>query len=405
MNRHRRSGFAAISLAIFGAPIFGSPIVAQSFVVDAANGPGANFVDIAAAITAVPDGATLLVRTGTYAPFTLQAKGLTILADPGTQVTGTTEILDTLPNQAVIVRGMEVDITAGDRQAILLQNCAGPVLLEGLTTPSTLPPYVIFGLFFYIPVGLRAANCDQVILRDSTLTGVALNASNTVVESCLLRGGDEVPISGNGSPPSAIAGLHIQSSSVEIVGNSLIIGGNAAAPSLHAVGIHASLSSVNVRSGTVSSGISPTSQISTPILISQSLVVVDPAVSLTGIAPTIFPAPTRLPLAETTSAGAPVGGAMQAQVASTSPTAAALFLSLPNAGSTAFPGIEGYSWLAPSTLSLEAIGTATAGAPLSTTVPVPNNAALRGFAIAWQALLVAGNGELKLSNPSLAIVR
>ena len=39
-----------------------SALVAQTYVVDAANGPGSQFTDLPTAVAAVPDGATLLVR-------------------------------------------------------------------------------------------------------------------------------------------------------------------------------------------------------------------------------------------------------------------------------------------------------------------------------------------------------
>ena len=37
---------------------------AQTFIVDASNGPNANFTSIVAAVSAVPDGATLVVLAG-----------------------------------------------------------------------------------------------------------------------------------------------------------------------------------------------------------------------------------------------------------------------------------------------------------------------------------------------------
>ena len=58
--------------------------LAQTFVVDVANGPGTNFTSIATAISAVPDGATLLVRPGVYAEaIRIDGKGLKILGGPG----------------------------------------------------------------------------------------------------------------------------------------------------------------------------------------------------------------------------------------------------------------------------------------------------------------------------------
>jgi len=55
------------------------PIRAQTFIVDAANGPGTNFTDIATAAATVPDGAVLEVRAGNYGSFAITSKGLTVL--------------------------------------------------------------------------------------------------------------------------------------------------------------------------------------------------------------------------------------------------------------------------------------------------------------------------------------
>lgn len=48
------------------------------WIVDAANGPGTNFTDLPAAIQAAASGDTVLVRSGTYAPFAVAGKALTI---------------------------------------------------------------------------------------------------------------------------------------------------------------------------------------------------------------------------------------------------------------------------------------------------------------------------------------
>ena len=62
-------------LALLLSLVFPAAAPAQTFVVDAANGPGTNFTDLLTASTTVPDGATLLVRPGHYASLVADAKG------------------------------------------------------------------------------------------------------------------------------------------------------------------------------------------------------------------------------------------------------------------------------------------------------------------------------------------
>ena len=69
-------------------PTFASAAMAQTYVVDAANGPGTHFTDIPAAVAAVPDGAVLEVRLGAYSPFTIAGKGLSVLFGSGATVSG-----------------------------------------------------------------------------------------------------------------------------------------------------------------------------------------------------------------------------------------------------------------------------------------------------------------------------
>ncbi|MCI0585813.1 MAG: hypothetical protein L0323_03110 [Planctomycetes bacterium] len=56
-------------------------LLQQVWVVDDDGGPGVNFTDLPPAIAAAADGDTLLVRAGSYTPFTLSGKGLRILGE------------------------------------------------------------------------------------------------------------------------------------------------------------------------------------------------------------------------------------------------------------------------------------------------------------------------------------
>ncbi|HEX6812687.1 MAG TPA: hypothetical protein VF384_13755, partial [Planctomycetota bacterium] len=108
----------------------------QTYVVDAAGGPAANFTSIAAAVAAVPDGSVLVVRSGTYAGFTIDNKGLTVLADPGVvmQSLQSIAIQNTTATQGVVLRNLVLS------DGISCTSCAGPVLLDEIRPgmhPST----------------------------------------------------------------------------------------------------------------------------------------------------------------------------------------------------------------------------------------------------------------------------
>ena len=58
----------------------------QVIVIDAANGPGTDFTNLAG-VASAPDGSTVLIRTGDYpGPLTINGKSLTVQADEGAQV-------------------------------------------------------------------------------------------------------------------------------------------------------------------------------------------------------------------------------------------------------------------------------------------------------------------------------
>lgn len=103
-----------------------TPALAATFVVDAANGPGANFTDIAPAIAAVQPGDLLLVRPGAYSAFTVD-KALTILATTNNTATSAgLAIQNTALGQRVVVAGV-TPLTAS------VTNCAGTVIFQNMT--------------------------------------------------------------------------------------------------------------------------------------------------------------------------------------------------------------------------------------------------------------------------------
>ena len=129
-----RSRFA-LSVLPFAATLS----FAQTFVVDVANGPGTNYVSIAAAVAAVPDGSVLLVRPGNYDGFAISGKGLAVLGGTGVGITGPVSVDSTSPTQSVVLRGLTLNsltLCHVEPVKIDVANCSGPVLLEEVTTPA-----------------------------------------------------------------------------------------------------------------------------------------------------------------------------------------------------------------------------------------------------------------------------
>ncbi|MCA8953294.1 MAG: hypothetical protein KDE27_27530 [Planctomycetes bacterium] len=172
-----------VSLALF-APF----ALAQTYIVDANNGPGTDFVTLAAATAAVPDGSVLLVRVGNYADFQVANKGLKILAEPGallvSGVQQTSSSISGVPaGKSVVVRGLlwAQGLPTG-RAQLHCTASAGAILIEGLRMPAS-------GRLAFISV----RDCEQVVIRDMRNdlgpTYLELRQSHTVLENCAIGGG------------------------------------------------------------------------------------------------------------------------------------------------------------------------------------------------------------------------
>jgi hypothetical protein len=145
---------------------------AQTYVVDASGGPGADFTDIQSAIYAAPGGARILVRPGDYTAFTL-FKPLDVLAvAEGVRVSGTSLVLH---------------IQAGEFAGLAAMQMGR---LELSLSPGTIVLDSIAGLG-----SIRARGCgDLRILRadvQATLERAAIEVLESDVElvACQLVGG------------------------------------------------------------------------------------------------------------------------------------------------------------------------------------------------------------------------
>jgi hypothetical protein len=112
------------------------PAPAQVFVVDAANGAGAHFTDLPAAVAAVPDWATLRVRAGNYTPFTCTGKGLRILGEGAVTLAAAGDVVlaATRRDQVLLLR----DLTLPRTGSVRVTDTQGPVILERCHRDPTL---------------------------------------------------------------------------------------------------------------------------------------------------------------------------------------------------------------------------------------------------------------------------
>ena len=161
-----------------------TPGAAQVFIVDANNGPGTNFTTIAAATTAVPDGAVLDVRPGTYDIFQINAKGLTLRGQPGARVFASIFPFITVSglsaSQSVTISGLDISGSLGAAQ-LNISNNQGDVILQQLTSA-----FVLMGVVINAQQTSRLyiVNCDLSCFSPSGLT---LDASQAFVTGSTFR--------------------------------------------------------------------------------------------------------------------------------------------------------------------------------------------------------------------------
>lgn len=344
----------------------------QTFVVDAAGGPGSQFTNMQAAVLAVPDGSTLLVRSGQYSGFVIDQKGLTVLADPGAfiyNLGSQVRVVNTLPQQTVTICGFEQGSILG-YPVMWLENNAGRVQLESMTV---------------IPIGgvlgaVHIENCTDVRMIDCVYTphsfignaciNSTLRASRCVFFNAIVSGLDVVDSSVELADTAILGGttlfpisvLSLSNSEVRILAGSWL--GNATTP-------------VAAIDGTGNVRLDP----SVPILIAGG----------PGFGPGINVTHIVMPVVSVSTS--PVSGQMSASMLGPAGAIGILFVGLATAPSVIVPGLDP---LLVDPFAASVVAGSVFGPPLTASfVATP---ALLGIAIAWQgASLHPGNG-LQISN-------
>ncbi|HZN40832.1 MAG TPA: hypothetical protein VFD82_18650 [Planctomycetota bacterium] len=358
---------------------------AQTFVVDAAGGPGTHFTDIGTAVGAVPDGSLLLVRAGQYASFAISGKSLTILGELGVSMLGPTSsvtISSLGVGQRVAIHQLSSTLPSGGLTTVTCQGCAGEILLD----------HVRGGAFSELR--LVAAQCAQVVLTHCILssnpTAASLTASDVTLVDCSVA-------SGHNTNPTAP--LLQQPGLVQVGGRVQLTNCMVSATgSLFA----ATPAAVSMQGGSLrcDGATALHADFGFPALFGRAIdgvgtVRLDPSVVLAGAVPPIGPAiaATTVDLPALSVTGGTIGGATNAAMTGASGQLGVLWIGLP-VPAVALPG-SGDPLAVWNGLVLAA---GVFGPSLTASVNVPSLPGLVGQAFGWQGLTFDAGGVLQLTN-------
>jgi len=405
-SRHSIAIPLGLLLATVAVP---SALCAQTFIVDAANGPGTNFTSLPAAVAAAPDGATLLVLPGTYAGFTMTGKGLTVLGT-GAVIQGSLIIDGTAPHQRVTLRGLSWSATP-PTTVIGLDNCQGLVLLEEIVQPAN--PFVLGNYLYPVAVGIRANSCSQLCLRSCDIDcTVELQSCNAVIESCVVRGESHAAIylrfAPFGNPPRDA--LRLVNTTAQICGNSSFFGGWGANLGLGnyvqgGSGIKIIGGSLRMLDGTIVAGMSGQTSGAYTIEAWSAALRIAPRVTLTGALgyPTQGPQSGSDVMPQLTGTGATAGGALTASTTTEDGDLVVLAVGLPGTPTT-MPGFVDEFWLDPAVHVFFAIGVQQQAAPIAGSITVPNPSSFAGLPLIWHAACFGPVTGQQNTNPTISLV-
>ncbi|MFK7742842.1 MAG: hypothetical protein AB8H80_21200 [Planctomycetota bacterium] len=347
---------------------------AQTFVVDAAGGPGVQFVDMPAAVAAAPDGATLRVRAGFYHAFEIDQKSLVVLAESGAiaiGISGRIGVVNLTAQQEVTIRGFEHRTVVGFPQ-LVIENNAGRVLIESC------------GVQLGAIGAIRVADSADVRMRDcvyaqSSSFAHVVARSRVRISRCLLANRSFAPA------------LDVADSFVEVA-DCLIVSEPVLAPFPAIVSTNSDL---RVLAGTAIA----TTQAS-PLCGGTGSLRIDPSVSLANGGGPLFAGiqvvTQVMPVvrAETDAAS----GLARASLLGPASASGILFVGRPAPEEFISPGLDP---LVVDSSTAVAVAVAAPGSllmPLATSYVVPPQPVLLGVRVTWQgASLDAANG-LQISN-------
>ncbi len=180
--------------SFFAAAVFAAalPALARAdvHVVDPGQ-PGA-FATPQAAISAAVDGDTVLVKSGSYAGFTIDGKALGVVVDDGhvATVSGTVVVRNLVPGQEVRIAGFQV---MGDSSGIVSGNCFGSQELPGpgLLVENALAAVRFQDCSFQGAIGSSDCGGGLFTELDDSYDGArVLDSDNVAFVRCTLKGGE-----------------------------------------------------------------------------------------------------------------------------------------------------------------------------------------------------------------------
>ncbi len=353
---------------------------AQTFVVDASNGPGTDYTSLATATAAAPSGSVLMIRAGSYTQFTIDAKSLTLLADAGVVVAQSAaggpaiDITNLAAGQDVVID--EVLVAASlPNETVRCMNCQGAILIDSPLMASTSSE-----------VWIHATNCDRLVLRDVVPAGAGtvnlrmhVDGCHTVLEHCVFGGlSITTTIVQQGGRLDLVDSRASAQWPLPTVQPPVILNGGE----LHLLGTSYVQGAYGSVIGTGSVWIDAGVTLSHTIAAAGVTVVMKPTSSLR----TTF-----------------TGTALQATLKAPNGWFGAIAVSLPGPR-VQVPGMDDEVWLDGGSLQFVAQGVTGPGAPIVASVPW-SLGLLVGYPSMWQGVTYDPTDGLQVSNPSLLVLR
>ena len=195
--------FLALSLCL-AASLHAQSVV----VVDASGGPDVDFLSLTEAVTNAPDGALVLVRSGTYLGFEVDAKTLTVASDEGAVVVVTSgcSVRNLQAGQSCTLVGLDLTPPVTLPQPNLeVSDCDGGVWLERVVVASSManPFFASDSVLLQNSASVVMTNCRIEGSQGSLLgaaAGLAVLGSSVHAYGCTVQG---VPPTASGAPGSA----------------------------------------------------------------------------------------------------------------------------------------------------------------------------------------------------------